>query len=701
MVAVRRYTRVWGYAAALRFAAASLFVMAESAGYRPAAAAEISSKMLVEMREITSVSASPDGARAVIGISRSNIESNAREVSWMIVPLMGSSKPVTLTAGKEIYEPGTVGGLLNVRAQWSGDGHWFFYLRREGEEVQLWQTDWKGENTRQVTHSNADLIGLSASTDPNELLVQLAPERDVLRKAEEEEDRAGILYDDHVMPGYPLAKTLPAIDRWRNVRRTDDGQYVPPGWGTRSAVFNIRTRELKVSGDADAGDDAAGTKSGQCRVNCVENQWWRATAVKSQDIISAHPDEPFGQFTVQIEPKSAAGKTVGRGKRCAIAECLANRITVLGWSADGHEIYYVADSRQGMVGARLPGQAAIYAWNPTRNATRLIRECGGEIYTLDAPLGLEPTGVRVIDGEIVVAASGADEPPRLESINLSSGTMRTLLDPNAELRSLTHGRAAWHTWGGADGYPGRGIVVLPDDFKPEVKYPLLITSYQCGNGFLRGGGSDNAPEFVAAHAGFVAICVDIPVWEILSRESDMSRMYPIACDIVAELIVDQERKGSVDASRVALSGHSFGANFGNYCLAHSMGQDPAHGIAAAAFRHGSVLERAQWDLFNTAAYRRDPVNGIFARMHMPDPRHDPTGRWNEMSSANKAATINTPILIQDDDTEYWNALPLWSALREEGKAVEMYVFPKETHQLIQPVHQMVNFESRSTGSGFG
>ena len=667
--------------------------MAASAGHRPAAAAEISSRMLVEMREITSVSPSPDGKRAVIGISRSNIETNAREVSWVIVPLRGASKPVTLSGGEEISDPAAPGALLNVRAQWSGDGQWFFYLRREGEEVQLWQTDWKGENTQQVTRSKADIIGLSASIEPNELVVQLAPERDVLRKIEEDEDRAGILYDDHVMPGLPLAKTLPVVDRWRNVRRTDDGKYVPPGWGTRSAVFNIRTRELKVSGDADAGDGAhaAGGNSGQCRVNCIENRRWRATAVKSQDIQSAHPDEPFGQFTVQMEPKPVVGKTAGKGKKCALAECLANRITVLGWSADEREIYYVADSREGMVGARLPGQAAIYAWDPARNAVRLIRECGGEIHTLDQE-GFDLSGLQVTGGEIVVAASGPDEPPRLEAINLSSGTSRILLDPNAELRSLTRGRAAWHTWAGADGYPGRGIVVLPDDFKPEVKYPLLITTYLCGHGFLHGGGSDNAPEFVAAHAGFVAICVDMPVWEILWRESDTSRIYPIPCDIVAALIADLGRNGGIDTSRVGLSGHSLGANFGNFCLAHSMGQDPKHGIAAAAFRHGSVLERAQWDLFNTTAYRRDPVNGIFARMHMPDPRHDPTGRWNEMSSANKAATINTPILIQDDDTEYWNALPLWSALREEGKAIEMYVFPNETHRLTQPVHQLVNFE---------
>ena len=179
--------------------------------------------------------------------------------------------------------------------------------------------------------------------------------------------------------------------------------------------------------------------------------------MKSQDIKSADPDEPFGQYTVQIEQKPISGRNRGKVKKCTVAECQANRVTILGWSPDEREIYYAADSLQGMVGARLPGQTAIYGWNPDRNAVRLVRECGGRIYTLDAPLGLELSGVRVIGGEIVVAAAGADEPPRLEAINLSTGASRILLDPNAELRALTRGRAAWHTWAGADGYPGRGI----------------------------------------------------------------------------------------------------------------------------------------------------------------------------------------------------------------------------------------------------
>jgi hypothetical protein len=209
---------------------------------------------------------------------------------------------------------------------------------------------------------------------------------------------------------------------------------------------------------------------------------------------------------------------------------------------------------------------------------------------------------------------------------------------------------------------------------------------------LRGGGSDNAPEFVAARHGFVAICVDIPLWEIIAREPNTSRMYAIACSIVAELIADQDKAGIIDRSKVGLSGHSFGADFGSYCLGHSLGKDPSHGIAAAAFRSGSVLERAQWDLFDTAAWRRDPVNGIYARLHLPDPRHDPAGRWQDISVANKAAQINTPLLIQAGDTEYLRSLSLWSALRDEGKAVEMHVFPEEPHRLIQPAHQLMNFE---------
>jgi hypothetical protein len=60
--------------------------------------------------------------------------------------------------------------------------------------------------------------------------------------------------------------------------------------------------------------------------------------------------------------------------------------------------------------------------------------------------------------------------------------------------------------------------------------------------------------------------------------------------------------------------------------------------------------------------------------------------------AQRAREINTPTLIQVDDAEYLTALPLWSAMRDEGKAIEMHVFPQDDHVLVQPIHMLVNFE---------
>jgi dipeptidyl aminopeptidase/acylaminoacyl peptidase len=635
----------------------------------------ITSSKIVETREITSVSVAPDGALAVVGICHANPRINKMELSWVIVPLHGEGKPITLSAGEEISDPAAPGALLSQQVRWSLNGKWFFYLRRDGEEVQLWETASNGKLTRQVTHSKSDLIGLAPSTDPNELIVQLTPERDRLNKAEEEEDRNGILYDDHIIGAFPLSETLPVIDRWRNVRHTDSGKWLPPGWnGTTDAIFDTRRRTLTTRRSAARASTSIGSEVAKYRV----------TTIALGQIPADDPQLYHGQFTLQLESKTEAKQVV----KCTMAECIANRITILGWSRDASEIYYLADSLSGRLGKRLPGRAAIYAWNPFGNSLRLVHESEGRLYNLDATWGLTLVPAPLVGQAIVVAFSSADQPPRLEAINLVSGASRVLFDPNSELRALTQGRATWHSWPTTSGYPGRGIIVLPDDYQPGLRYPAVVTSYGCGDGFLRGGSGDNVPEFVAAHHGLVAVCVDISVREILALESDHSKLYAIMCSILTSLIAEQTKSGSFDPTRVGLSGQSLGANFGAYCISHS------NEFAAAAFRHGSAIERVRWDLFDTAAWRRDPVVGMYAVFDMPDPHNDPTGKWDQVSVVRRARNINTPTLLEADDTEYLTTLPLWSAMHEEGKPVEMHVFPKETHLLRQPAHRLANYEQQ-------
>jgi dipeptidyl aminopeptidase/acylaminoacyl peptidase len=636
--------------------------------------APVSSSMVVEMTDITSVSRSPDGDTVVIGISHANPHLNVQELAWVIVQLHGGASSVTIPAGEAISDPVGPGSMLNTLPQWSPDSKRFYYLRRDGREVQLWGTDRDGRATRQLTHSLSNLVSLGHSSNSSELLVRLAPARDVLDRAEDEENRRGVLYDDHVIGGFPLTKTLPVIDRWRNIRRMDDGKWAEPGWsGTSTAIFDIRRNELRPA--VEAVDDP-------CADNCVDGGDYQAMAVALGEVPSVNPDSYRGQFTLQIESKKGSRTTT----KCPIAECTANRIKVLGWSPGDTEIYYVADSLQGRLGDRRPGRAAIYAWNPVASAVRLIDDPEGRFYNLKSASGLGLNSVPVTNGRIVLATAGADQPPRVDAIDLASGVSRTIFDPNPELRSQTRGRAVWHSWPTSTGYAGRGIVILPKNYVLGRRYPVVITTYVCGGGFLRGGGGDNVPEFVAADAGFVAICVDVPVREI-GAKSDLGNLYPIMCDVVKSLIADEDRAGLIDPSRVGLSGQSLGANSAAYCLSHSKA------FAAATLRSGSVLERAQWDLFDTAGWRRDPISGFYAQLHMPDPHDDPGDRWGKMSSANKAQDIDTRVLIQASDTEYLgSSLSFWSAMHEYHKAIEMYVFPRETHLLSQPIHQLVNDE---------
>jgi hypothetical protein len=309
--------------------AISLLALLALFTYR-SATASISSTMIVEMREITSVSTSPNGNLAVVGICHSNPRSNKRELSWVIVPLREGDMPITISAGEEIYDPGAPGSLLNRQALWSRDGKWFFYLRRDGEQVQLWQTRADGTMTRQLTHSESDLIDLKRSSDPDKFIIQLAPARTVLRKAEEDEYRNGILYDDHIIGGFPLTRTLPVIDRWRSVRRADNGEYVPPGWsGRTTGAFDVRLGKVITAAADVPGAYEPSSASDSSRVTVVPLSPIPKTAY-----------EYAGQYTLQLEPRTGAGSIL----RCEISECIANRISIIGWSATGLEIYYLADS---------------------------------------------------------------------------------------------------------------------------------------------------------------------------------------------------------------------------------------------------------------------------------------------------------------------------------------------------------------------
>src|SRR3546814_17530678 len=63
-------------------------------------------------------------------------------------------------------------------------------------------------------------------------------------------------------------------------------------------------------------------------------------------------------------------------------------------------------------------------------------------------------------------------------------------------------------------------------------------------------------------------------------------------------------------------------------------------------------------------------------------------RSRPRSLAVNAERIDTPLLMQLADSEAMLALETFTALREHGQPVEMYVFPGELHNKWQPAHRL-------------
>ena len=151
----------------------------------------------------------------------------------------------------------------------------------------------------------------------------------------------------------------------------------------------------------------------------------------------------------------------------------------------------------------------------------------------------------------------------METVDVTTGRRRVVFDPNIDLRRHTQGRTEWIRWA-ADGDEGRGVLVLPEHFKAGERYPLVITSYLCSGGLLRGGGRDNAPEFVLASHGMVVVCMDVAVADLLERLPNWSLLYPTLCDRARALLRDPRFTGMIDPARVGLSGQSMGSDWGTY-----------------------------------------------------------------------------------------------------------------------------------------
>ncbi len=624
---------------------------------------------IVETRSIDGLALSPDGRHIAFRVIAPSVARNRTAEQWYSVPIDGGGEAEALGHPAEPLRMPVFDMPEDGAGQWDPRSRSLFVLQQRDSTIQVHRLR-AGGRDEAVTRDPADVVSFRLADDGARIRYQVRNSRDDIALAQANEELTGIHLDRTLFTeGLRLTENYRIGERQLTVRRVAEAEIAPVGAGT------LRDREVSVAHAAPSAS-AAARSSGvfDNSINpFVDPDPSRALAPSVGDLkIRLVP----GQSTVDEAPfrRFALQATLPDG---AVRECRASFCR--GLSAEIRELTTNPATGEAVIvfEPSFSARATVYGWNPRTDATRTIYSADGSLDGGSAyGFGMCPRTGRYL----LCVQSGPARPPRLIRLDLTSGAVVTLSDPNRQLAGRLFTETRFLTWKDSFGRPASGVLTLPPN--PQYPLPLVITTYRC-RGFLRGGTARLAPEHVLAQSGIASLCVGlnnaVPLdrgasgnLQPLARIKASVAAYAAAIDLLAG-------RGIVDRAKVGIAGHSYSSNVIAYAISHS------DLFAVAVIGTGVTIDPDSYYL--TAPTSDSWRKNIPTVMGLPRPTDDRQGVWSAISPALNAARIRTPLLIQAPESEYLFALQLLASIQDARGTTDMYVYPNEGHMVErQPIH---------------
>jgi dipeptidyl aminopeptidase/acylaminoacyl peptidase len=351
----------------------------------------------------------------------------------------------------------------------------------------------------------------------------------------------------------------------------------------------------------------------------------------------------------------------------------------IAWTNDGHILLREADGRLSLL----------------QNDGGHWRSASSTLIPLE---GLSSYSPIISDGHhVVVEYENAQTAPEIVAIDLSTMEKKTIarLDPQTDDLLLPKSEVV--TWTTSTGYKAKGLLLLPPDYDPHRRYPIVIEngSFLYKGEFICDSGTDHVaswPRGILADDGILYLTrfwPGINDWE--------SRYYPkgfpgalaeaaFKQDLIESAVKMLDGRRVIDPQKVALAGFSRGGWYVEYALAHS--HLPFRAATATDNFLGSVGE--YWLRNGEGQFSVD--EGVYGG----PPYGESLKSWLNYSISFNFDKIHTPLLtevmgngMEDNDRE---RPPMNLAVHEEllvglsrlHKPVEFYYYPYEQHQPEHP-----------------
>jgi dipeptidyl aminopeptidase/acylaminoacyl peptidase len=529
---------------------------------------------------------------------------------------------------------------------WSPDGQWIAYRKRMSGSTQVWIVRPDGTELHQVTHASWDIDDFAWVKGSAGLVFAYRPDIRRQRAAIEKEGAGGFLFGKRFDP-QASKRPFPAEPVATEYERVDiDTGVVEPA----------------IAADIELLDPAKG-------VTWPEGADLYAVAANHARAWRTPRDAGFwAPGRLVIESPS------GRRTTCSTGSCTGAQ--GLWWGPAGNILYYLKYDDWARSGT------ALYAWDRREKAPRRIALMPDLI-----------TGCLQDRSALLCVHEAADQPRSIVRLQLTTGMMRPIFDPNPDFASIRLGSVRRLEWTNDIGDENFGYLVLPPDHRPGQKHPLIVVQYEA-RGFLRGGTGDEFPVYLFAQRGYAVFIFNRPPGyalkhstEPLQSITDYQRInlrnWQDYGSIHSSLMggIDAVRAlGVVDDRKIGLTGFSAGTTSAEYALIHS------DRFAAVSF--GTCCDEPMLTELMAGpawtAYNRNIGYPAFTAEN--------EAFWKPISLMRNAARLHAPVLMQIGDTEYEQSLATYGALRDAHIPTELYVFPDEPHEKSQPGHRRAIYD---------
>jgi dipeptidyl aminopeptidase/acylaminoacyl peptidase len=634
-----------------------------------AAAAYVQSIDLAAFRNLITISSprlSPDGARVAF-VKTINDFKHDKRMSVLEVVRTSGGAPLALThASDELSDP-----------QWSPRGDTIAYVDRgRHKQDQIFVVGVSGGRATEITDAKNGVQQYAWSPDALKFAYVTPDDPSNAAAAKEHDDLFEIHDDGYLIDGPPQPSHLWLIStRGGTAHRLTHGSWsvleapppfvgapTDPSWSHDGRYIAFTRQADADNSDSDKTTIAiADTHTGAVRAltRHPKYEYQPVFCPTDNTVAYLYPHGP-GPLTIMNvflgKPSSPNTRNVSAG--------FDRDITWIEWLPDGRSGIVTADDGIGTGLWRLSVAAA-----PQRLDL-------GDLNVMEYDVGKT--------GAIAAVLSNEGTAPELYVMKNADAKPRKLTSLNAAFAAYAYPSAKELTWRAPDGEQSDGIVSYPIGYTPAKKWPLVVYLHggpEAASSQIFGGGEIGRLRYGLISRGYIVFEPNYRGSDNLGNKHEHGIYRDPGTgpgnDVMAGLAA-LEAQGSVDTSRIAVVGHSYGGYMTAWLIGHH------HLWRSAVVADGMVDWREEYDLAadGNLAWARDSLGGTPMDPHA-------AALYRTGSPITYANQITTPTLIlsgtADQTVPISESFELYHALRDRGIPVQFIGIPGAHHSPHKPM----------------